>query len=58
MRSQLNADPPAVFGPGETFWEPVGTIHAFIENPSLDEGADLLATIVHDEGAQLTTLID
>ncbi len=58
LRSQLNAGPVGAFREGGIFHEPVGTIHTFIENPSSDEPAELLATIVHDEGAQLTTLLE
>jgi hypothetical protein len=43
---------------GETFYEPLGTTHAFFENPSPSEGADVLAITVHDEGAPLTTFLD
>jgi quercetin dioxygenase-like cupin family protein len=58
VRSQLNAGPMGEFHQGDMFYEPVGTIHTFIENPSSDEPAELLATIVHDEGATLTTLLE
>jgi quercetin dioxygenase-like cupin family protein len=58
VRSQLNAGPVGEFREGGTFYEPVGTIHTYIENPSSNEPAELLATIVHDEGAQLTTLLE
>jgi quercetin dioxygenase-like cupin family protein len=58
VRSQLNAGPIGEFREGGMFYEPVGTIHTYIENPSSDEPAELLATIVHDEGAQLTTLLE
>jgi len=57
VRSQLNDGPIGVFGPGEMFYEPVGTVHTISENPSFDEPAELLATFVHDEGAALTTLL-
>jgi len=58
VRSQLNAGPMGAFHQGDMFYEPVGTIHTFIENPSSDEPAEILATIVHDEGATLTTLLE
>lgn len=58
VRSQLGGGPAGTYGPGETFYEPVGTVHTFIENPSASGSAELLATIVHDEGAPLTTLVE
>jgi quercetin dioxygenase-like cupin family protein len=58
VRSQLNDGPIGVYGPGEMFYEPIGTVHTVSENASADEPAELLATIVHDEGAALTTLLD
>jgi quercetin dioxygenase-like cupin family protein len=58
VRSQLNSGPIGVYGQGEMFYEPVGTVHTFIENPSFDEPAELLATIVHNEGAALTTFVE
>lgn len=47
VRSQLDDGPAGVFQRGEMFYEPVGTTHTFIENPSGDEPAEVLATIVH-----------
>ena len=58
VRSQLNAGPVGAYGPGAMFFEPVGTVHTSIENPSADEPAELLATVVHDEGAPLTMLLE
>jgi quercetin dioxygenase-like cupin family protein len=55
VRSQLGAGPLAELRQGDTFYEAVGTIHTFIENPD-DEPADVLATIVHEPGAALTTM--
>jgi len=58
IRSQLNDGPIGVYGPGEMFYEPIGTVHSISENPSADEPAELLATFVHDEGATLTTFVE
>jgi quercetin dioxygenase-like cupin family protein len=50
--------PAADFHAGEMFYEPYGTTHVFLENPSATESADVLAITVHDEGAPLTTFLD
>jgi quercetin dioxygenase-like cupin family protein len=55
IRSQIEGTPPATYGPGETFFEPLGAIHLFAENVSRTETAEVLAVFVHDEGATLTT---
>jgi quercetin dioxygenase-like cupin family protein len=43
---------------GEMFYEPYGTTHAFFENRSSTESADVLAVTVHEPGAALTTFLD
>jgi quercetin dioxygenase-like cupin family protein len=58
VRSQVSGQPVGDFKPGQTFFEPTGSIHVFAENPSTTETAELLATIIHDKGATLTTFID
>jgi quercetin dioxygenase-like cupin family protein len=58
VRSQLNAGPLETFRPGETWFEPPGTIHTFIENASPTEPAELLAIFVADDCAVLTTFLD
>jgi quercetin dioxygenase-like cupin family protein len=58
VRSQVSGQPIGDFGPGQTFFEPLGAIHLFAENPSATEPAELLATIIHEKGATLTTYID
>jgi quercetin dioxygenase-like cupin family protein len=58
VRSEHAGLPMADYHAGETFYEPFGTTHAFFENPSPSEGADVLAITVHDEGAPLTTFLD
>jgi quercetin dioxygenase-like cupin family protein len=58
VRSQVSGQPVGDFGPGQTFFEPNGAIHLFAENPSATESAEILATIVHERGATLTTFID
>ena len=58
VRSQHAGLPAADFQAGEMFYEPYGTTHVFIENPSSTESADVLAIMVHDKGAPLTTFLD
>jgi quercetin dioxygenase-like cupin family protein len=58
LRSQLNLDPPGVFKPGDTWFEPPGTIHTMIENLSPTEPAEILATFVADDCAVLTTYLE
>jgi quercetin dioxygenase-like cupin family protein len=58
VRSQLNAGPLETFRPGDTWFEPPGTIHTFIENASASESAELLAIFVADDCAVLTTFLD
>ncbi|MEH2549146.1 quercetin dioxygenase-like cupin family protein [Bradyrhizobium sp. AZCC 2262] len=55
IRSQIEGTPAATYGPGETFFEPLGAIHIFAENVSRTDSAEVLAVFVHDEGATLTT---
>ena len=58
VRSEHAGLPLAEFHAGQMFFEPQGTVHVFIENPSGTEPAELLAVMVHDEGAALTTFLD
>ncbi|MBS0526272.1 MAG: cupin domain-containing protein [Proteobacteria bacterium] len=58
IRSQLNDGPVEIFDVGQTFFEPLGTIHNVSANASNTEWAELIAVFVADEGAQLTTLLD
>ena len=58
VRSEHAGLAAADYRAGETFHEPFGTTHVFIENPSVSEPAEILAITVHDEGAPLTTFLD
>ena len=58
IRSQLNDGPVEVFDVGQSFFEPLGTIHAVSANASATDWAELIAVFVADEGAQLTTLLE
>lgn len=56
IRSQNSATGPVkVYKAGESFFEPPGSEHLVSENASKTEPASLLAVIVADDGAQLTT---
>jgi quercetin dioxygenase-like cupin family protein len=54
IRSQLSGGPVLVYQAGETFFEPIGSVHLFAENLSLTEPAKIMAIHVADDGAQLT----
>jgi quercetin dioxygenase-like cupin family protein len=58
IKSQLNDGPVEIFNVGQTFFEPMGTIHRVSANASNTEWAELIAVFVADEGAQLTTLLE
>ena len=58
IRSQLNDGPVEIVNVGQTFFEPMGTIHRVSANASNTEWAELIAVFVADEGAQLTTLLE
>jgi quercetin dioxygenase-like cupin family protein len=58
VRSEHAGLPVADYRAGEMFYEPFGTTHAFFENPSATETADVLAVTVHEPGAALTTFLD
>ena len=55
VRSQLAGSPPMVYHAGQSFFEPMGAVHLFAENPSPTEVARIMAIHVADTGAQLTT---
>ena len=56
IRSENSATGPAkVYKTGESFFEPANSRHLVSENASTTEPASLLAILVADDGAQLTT---
>ncbi len=57
IKSQLQGGPLETFTPGQTFFEPPGSVHMVSANASTTEEAELLAIFVADEGAQLTTFL-
>ena len=57
IRSENSATGPArEYQAGETFFEPPGSEHLVSENASTTEPASLLAVVVADDGAVLTTV--
>ncbi len=58
LRSQLNDGPIGTFGPGGTWFEPPGTIHSMVENPSPTETAEIMAIFVADSDCGALTLFD
>lgn len=55
VRSQLDSGELIEYRAGQSWSEPPGTVHSFMENPSRTLPARLLATIIAPTGAQLTT---
>lgn len=55
IRSQLAGGPVQDFKAGQSFFEPLGTVHLFAENPNPTEPAKFMAIHIADDGAQLTT---
>jgi quercetin dioxygenase-like cupin family protein len=49
VRSQLSGSPTVTYRPGDTWFEPNGTLHLFAENASATEHAELLAIFIADE---------
>jgi quercetin dioxygenase-like cupin family protein len=58
LRSQLNDGPIGTFGPGGTWFEPPGTIHSMVENPSPTEPAEIMAIFVADSDCGALTIDD
>jgi len=55
VRSQLNNGEVIEYRAGESWNEPPGSIHSYMENPSKTIPARLIATIIAPTGARLTT---
>jgi len=58
LRSQLNDGPVDTFKTGGTWFEPPGTIHSMVENPSPTEPAEILAIFVADSDCGALTIFD
>jgi quercetin dioxygenase-like cupin family protein len=55
VRSQLNNGEVIEYHAGESWNEPPGSVHSYMENPSKTVPARLVATIIAPTGAKLTT---
>lgn len=55
VRSQLDNGEVIEYRAGESWNEPPGSVHSFMENPSKTVPARLIATIIAPTGAKLTT---
>ncbi|HEX7234625.1 MAG TPA: cupin domain-containing protein [Nitrosospira sp.] len=55
VRSQLNNGEVIEYRAGESWSEPPGSVHSFMENPSKTVPARLIATIIAPTGVKLTT---
>jgi quercetin dioxygenase-like cupin family protein len=55
IRSKVNDEPEKVYKAGAFWYEPPGAAHSVSANASATEPARLLAVIVADDGATLTT---
>jgi quercetin dioxygenase-like cupin family protein len=53
VRIQLLGGPALIYQPGQTLFEPPGSVHLYAENLSLTEPAKILLTHVADDGALL-----
>ena len=58
VRSQVNDGEAAVYKAGQFFFEPPGAAHGISQNASDSEPARLLAVVVADDGATITTYDD
>jgi len=58
LRSQLNDGPIQTFAAGGTWFEPPGTIHSMVENPSPTEPAEIMAIFVADSDCGALTIFD
>lgn len=58
VRSQLAGGPAEIFGAGQSWFEPPGTIHLFAENASATEPAEILAIFVADDDCGPLTIFD
>jgi len=58
LRSQLNDGPIGTFAQGGTWFEPPGTIHSMVENPSPTEPAEIMAIFVANSDCGALTIFD
>jgi quercetin dioxygenase-like cupin family protein len=57
VNSQLLGGPPGTFGPGQSFFEPPGTVHLFAENASTVAPAEVLAVFITPPGVPLISYL-
>ncbi|MDF3932789.1 cupin domain-containing protein [Pseudomonas citronellolis] len=50
VRSQMQGEPARLYPAGQSWFEPAGALHRFAENASAEQPAQVLATIISDEG--------
>lgn len=55
VKTQVNGEAEAIYKPGESFYEPPGSIHQVSANASATEPANLVAIFVCDHEAPLST---
>jgi quercetin dioxygenase-like cupin family protein len=58
LQSQLNSDPIGTFGPGGSWFEPPGTLHTYVANPSTSEPAVIMAIFVADSDCGKLTIFE
>lgn len=58
LQSQLNSDPVGTFGPGGSWFEPPGTLHTYVANPSTTEPARIMAIFVADSDCGKLTIFE
>jgi len=58
LQSQLNSDPVGTFGPGGSWFEPPGTLHTYVANPSTTEPAEIMAIFVADSDCGKLTIFE
>ncbi len=58
LKSQLNSDPVGTFGPGGSWFEAPGTLHAYVANPSTTEPARIMAIFVADSDCGKLTIFE
>ncbi|QIG47000.1 cupin domain-containing protein [Nordella sp. HKS 07] len=58
LNSQLDSNPMGTFGPGGSWFEPPGTLHTYVGNPSATEPAQIMAIFVADSDCGKLTIFE
>lgn len=58
LNSQLDSNPMGTFGPGGSWFEPPGTLHTYVGNPSATEPARIMAIFVADSDCGKLTIFE